>query len=179
MGRLAGMLAGLLCAAARLLPAGRREWVAGILAATSRRSPVATVSLAVGTLTGLASGLLTYEVVIAMGDNGALPLIVVAMACVLGAAPAGMAAAWLLSGTDDPQELRAARIRQGLLAGAVAGAVAGILLTLIFVLAFFMLVVGPLAGAATGAVAGAFAAEHPRRSRPDGSRAAGLFVSNS
>ncbi len=151
--------------------------VAGILAATAQRSPVANRSLAVGTITGLASGLAIYEIVKAAGDNNALPLIVVAMSCLL-AAPAGLAAAWLLPHTGDPQQLRAAQVRQGLLAGAVAGAVCGILLTLIFVLAFFMIVVGPLAGAVAGVLGGAFAADHPRKRRPDRSWAAGLLVVN-
>jgi hypothetical protein len=149
--------------------------VAGILAATARRSPVANSSLAVGVITGLASALAIYEVVKAAGDSNALPLIVVAMSCLL-AAPAGLAAAWLLPRTGDRQQLRAAQVRQGLLAGAVAGAVCGILLTLIFVLAFFMMVVGPLAGAAAGVLGGAFAADHPRKPRPDGSWVAGVLV---
>ncbi len=150
-------------------------YVAAILAATSRRSPVPPVTLAAGTVAGLASGLAIYEVASALGDNGALPLIAVAMASLL-AAPAGLAAAWLLPCTGDPQEARAARIRQGLLAGAVAGAVCGLMLTLIFVLAVFLMVIGPLAGAAVGAAGGVLAADHPRRPRRDGSRAAGLFV---
>ncbi len=150
-------------------------FVAGILAATAQRSPVANRSLAAGTITGLASGLTIYEVVKAVGDDNALPLIVVAMAGLL-AVPAGLAAAWLLPRAGDPQEVRAAQIRQGLLAGAVAGAVCGMLLTLIFVLAFFMMVIGPLVGAAAGTVGGAFAADHPRKLRPGSSGAAGLLV---
>jgi hypothetical protein len=150
-------------------------YVAGILAATARRSPLRPATLAIGTITGLASALVIYEVVTAVGDIGpVLFLIVLAMAC-LFAAPAGVAAAWLLPGTGDPQELRAARIRQGLLAGAVAGAVCGVVLTLFFVLAVIIMAAGPLAGAAAGAVGGV-AAHHPRRLRPAGSRAAGLFV---
>ena len=95
------------------------------------------------------------------------------------AALAGVAAAWLLSGTEDPQELREARIRQGLLAGSVAGAACGLLLTNFFVVAVFMMVIGPLLGAAGGAAGGAVAAEHPRRPRPARSWSAGLFVSRS
>jgi hypothetical protein len=41
-------------------------YAAGILAATSRRSPVTAVSLLAGTITGLASGLAYYGVVEAM-----------------------------------------------------------------------------------------------------------------
>jgi len=78
------------------------------------------------------------------------------------AALAGVPAAWLLPGTGDPQELREARIRQGLLAGSVAGAACGLLLTYFFAVAVFMMVIGPLFGALGAAVA----ADHPRRPRP-------------
>ncbi|MGH3151325.1 MAG: hypothetical protein ACRDOB_11425, partial [Streptosporangiaceae bacterium] len=97
------------------------------------------------------------------------------------AALAGAAAAWLLSGTGDPQELREARLRQGLLAGSVARAACGLLLTSFFVVAVFMMVIGPpfgaVGGAAGGALGGAIAADHPRRPRPARSWSAGLFAS--
>jgi hypothetical protein len=99
----------------------------------------------------------------------------------LPAVPAGLAAAWLLPGPGDEGEAterRAARIRQGMFAGVVAGAVFGLLLTLIFVLAVFLMVLAPLVGALVGAAGGAVAADHPRKSRPDRSWGAGLFVSH-
>jgi hypothetical protein len=89
---------------------------------------------------------------------------------------AGAAAAWLLPGTGDPQELRMARGRQGLLAGAVAGAVCGLLLTNLFVIAVVFMIIGPLVGAGGGAFGGIVAADHPLTSRPGRSWAAGLFV---
>ena len=93
------------------------------------------------------------------------------------AALAGVAATWRLPGTGDSQDLRTARARQGLLAGAVAGAVSGLLLTNFFALAgVVMMVIGPLAGLGGGTVGGAIAADHPREARPDHSWAAGLFV---
>jgi hypothetical protein len=155
-------------------------YVAGILAATSRRSPMANAPLAAGAITGLAAGLATtlavYE---AAGDDSYAILLLfgmITMLCLL-AALAGAAAAWRLSDTGDPQQLRAARVRQGLLAGSVAGAVCGLLLTNFFALAgVVMMVIGPLAGLGGGAVGGAVAADHPRTSRPDHSWAAGLFV---
>jgi hypothetical protein len=106
---------------------------------------------------------------------GLLVLGVVTMLFLL-AGLAAAAAAWLLPGTGDPQELRAARDRQGLLAGSVAGAVCGLLLTNFFVIAVVMMVIGPLVGASGGAVGGFAAADHPPRSRPARSWAAGLFV---
>jgi hypothetical protein len=155
-------------------------YVAGILAATSRRAPVANASLAAGTITGLAAGLATslafYE---AAGDDSYAILLLFGMITMLFllAALAGVAAAWRLSGIGVPLELRAARVRQGLLAGAVAGAVCGLLLTNFFILAgLVMLGIGPLAGLGGGALGGAIAADHPREARHDHSWAAGLFV---
>jgi len=155
-------------------------YVAGILAATSRRSPVANASLAAGTITGLAAGLATtlavYETA---GDDSYASLLLLGMIATvfLLAALAGTAAAWLLSGTGNPQELRAARVRQGLLAGAVTGAVCGLLLTNFFALAgLVMLGMGPLAGLGGGALGGAVAADHPRQARPGRITDAGLFV---
>jgi len=151
-------------------------YVAGILAATSRRSPVANASLAAGTIAGLAA---TLAVDAAGGDDSYALLLLFGMITMLFllAALAGVAAAWRLSGTGDPQQLRAARVRQGLLAGAVAGAVCGLLLTNFVILAgMVMMVIGPLAGLGGGAVGGAIAADHPREARPDRSWAAGLFV---
>jgi hypothetical protein len=172
--------AGLLVFFAVPLQALAVVYVAGILAATSRRSPVATVSLAAGTITGLATGLVTglaIDEVARTSDRyiGPLFLGVVTMLFLL-AGLAGAAAAWLLPGTGDPQELRAARGMQGLLAGAVAGAVCGLLLTNLFVIAVVMMVIGPLVGAGGGAFGGFVAADHPLTSLPDRSWAAGLFV---
>lgn len=155
-------------------------YAAGILAATSRRSPVMTASLAVGTLAGLAAGMVTtlavYALLTPTDRYVDLQLLVVLATTFLLAALAGAAAAWLLSGTGDPQELRMARGRQGMLAGTVAGAVCGLVLTNFIVVAVFMLVAGPLLGVAGGAAGGIAAADHPPRSLPVRSWAAGLFV---
>ena len=105
------------------------------------------------------------------------PLVLGMLALIfLLAALAGMAAAWLLPDTGDPQELWEARGLQGALAGSVAGAVCGLLLTNLFVVAVFMMVLGPLVGAGGGAAGGFIAADHPPRSQPARSWAAGLFV---
>jgi hypothetical protein len=173
-------IAGLLVFFAVPLQALAIVYAAGILAVTSRRSPVANASLAAGAITGLATGLATslaiYEVARTTDRYvGPLFLAVVTMLFLL-AALAGVAAAWLLPGTGDPEELRAARGTQGLLAGSVAGAVCGLLLTNLFVVAVVMMVIGPLAGAGGGAIGGLIAADHPRRSQPARSWAAGLFA---
>ena len=158
-------------------------YVAGILAVTSRRSPVPAAALAIGTITGLATGLVIYGVLAIHADialNGGTVLIIfliLAAIPFLVATSAGIAAAWLVPGIADQQELRARRIRQGLLAGAIAGAAGGLLITVSAMGLGFMMIIGPLAGAAGGALGGAMAAAHPRRSRPAGSWAAGMFVS--
>jgi hypothetical protein len=171
--------AGLLVFVAVPLQALAVVYVAAILAATSRRSPVTNVSLAAGAIAGLAVGLATalaiYE---AAGDDRWVALLVLGMVVMLFllAGLAGAAAAWLLPGTGDTHELWAARGRQGLLAGSVAGAVCGLILTNLFVVAVFMLVIGPLVGAGGGAFGSFAVADHPPRSQPDRSWAAGLFV---
>ncbi len=170
-------LAGVAALAALPLQILTIAYVAAILIATSRRSPVATTSLAIGAVVGALAYLAIYELVTATGDIGQILFLIVAAMTFLLAIPAGIAGAWLLPETGDVKELREARIRQGLFAGAVAGAVCGVLLTFLSVVAVFMMLVGPVAGAVAGAAGGFFVAEHPpRRSRPDGSRAAGLFV---
>jgi hypothetical protein len=174
------LTAGLLVFIAVPLQALAIIYVAGILAATSRRSPVTSASLATGTLAGLATGLATtlatYE--LASPDDRYADLLFLGLCTMvfLLAGLAGAAAAWLLPGTGDAEELRLARGRQGLLAGAVAGAVCGLLLTNFFVVAVVMMVFGPLLGAGGGAIGGFAAADHPLTPRPARSWAAGLFV---
>jgi hypothetical protein len=147
---------------------------------TSLRSPVANASLAVGAIGGLAAslaaGLAMYQ--LANSSDRYIGILFLGMVTTvfLAAALAGAAAAWLVPGTGDPAELRVARGRQGIFAGAVAGAVCGLLLTDFVVLAVVMMVIGPLAGAAGGAAGGFGAANHPRTPRPARSWAAGLFV---
>jgi len=150
-------------------------YVAGILAATSRYSPIRPASLAAGTITGVAAGAVICGIARLTGDIGTiLGLIMLAVALVL-AIPAGLAASWLLPDTGDPKDLRHARIRQGLFAGAIAGAACGVVLTYLSVVAVFLMVLGPMAGALAGVVGGAIAADRPRGLLPDGSRGAGLF----
>jgi hypothetical protein len=155
-------------------------YVAGILTATSRRSPVANASLAAGAMTGLAAGLATaltvYELNTPDDRYVDVILLVMLVTTILFGALAGAAASWLRSGTEDPAELREARIRQGLLAGSVTGAVCGLVLTDFVAVAVFMMVLGPLLGACGGAIGGIVAADHPRKPRAARSWAAGLFV---
>jgi hypothetical protein len=150
-------------------------YAAGILAATSRRSPVSSAALASGTVTGATAGMIIYGVLTSKAGLGLTGFLTVSvLAFLVTAVPAGVAAAWLLSGIEDPQELRARRARQGLLAGAIGGALGGLILTAMLTGLGFVMVIGPLAGAAGGAVG----ARYPGKSRPGGSRAAEMFVSS-
>jgi hypothetical protein len=154
-------------------------YVAGILAATSRRSPVSDTALAIGTITGLAACLIIYGALTAELGLGLIGFLFVSVILFLVAgATAGLAAGWLLPGTADQRELRAWRVRQGLLAGVTAGAVGGLLITVIFVGIGFLMIIGPPAGAAGGALGGAVAAAYPRKPQTGGLRAAGIFVSS-
>jgi hypothetical protein len=174
------LVAGVLVFFAVPLQALAIVYAAGILAATSRRSPVTNASLAAGTVTGLATGLATtlavYEVARTSDRYVAILFLGVVTMLFLLAVLAGLAAAWLLPGTGDPEKVRVARGLQGLLAGSVAGAVCGLLLTNFYVVAVVMMIIGPVIGAAGGTVGGFAAADHPLRSRPARSWAAGVFV---
>ena len=157
-------------------------YVAGILAVTSWRSTATNVSLGAGAIAGLTAGvavaLAAYELN-RPDDRYVDWMFLSTIVLTFGlAALAGGAAAWLLPGTGDPQELREARTRQGLLAGLVAGAACGMLLTNFSVVAAFMMILGPLLGAGGGALGSAVTADHPRRSRPPRSWSAGLFISH-
>jgi hypothetical protein len=157
-------------------------YAAGILAATSRRSAVANASLGAGGLTGLAAGLITVLAVLGLttvDDRyvGWLFLIIITTLLLLGTL-AGAAAAWRLPGTGDPETLRAARARQGLLAGAVTGAVCGMMLTGLFMTAVFVMIIGPGLGAMGGCFGGFLAADHPLRPLPARNWAGGLFARN-
>jgi hypothetical protein len=156
-------------------------YVAGILAVTSRRSPLAGAGLAASALAGAAACLAMYAMVAApagfAGSAGGVLLffLLSALACAVPAAAAGAAAARLARGAAGPRGMREQRIRRGLLAGMTAGAAGGLLITACFAGLGFMMIVGPLAGAAAGALGGAVAARPPEP-LPDGSGAAGRLV---
>jgi hypothetical protein len=155
-------------------------YVAAVLAATSRRPPVANGSLAAGTLAGLATGLAATLAIheLSTPDDRYADLLFLGLCTTLFllAGLAGAAAAWLLPATGDAEQMRVARGTQGLLAGTAAGAVCGLLLTNFFVVAVIFMVGGPLLGAGGGAIGGFVAADHPLTPWPARSWAAGLFA---
>ncbi len=152
--------------------------VAGVYALTARRSRVMPATLAVGTLAGLAAGGFMWELAVAIPrqlDSAFGFFILLPSMTFLPAGLAGLAAAWLRSGIDDPQALRTARIRQALIAGAVTAVVAGLVITFVG-RDFSMLVQGPVFGLAGSAIGGIWAADHPREARPHRHRDMGVFV---
>jgi len=152
--------------------------VAGVYVLTSRRSRVMPATLTAGALAGLAGGGLMWELTIALrGQLGSFAGIffLLPSMVLLPAGLAGLAVAWLRSDVDDPPELRKARFRQALIAGAMAGLVSGMVLT--FIVGWFpMLIEGPVFGLAASAIGGAWGAARPREARPDRRRDMGLFV---
>ena len=157
-------------------------YVGGILAATARRSRLAPVTLAAGTLTGLVAGAAGHWLLAARTSEGVgilLLLVVLPAITALAAVPAGLAAAARTHAGEDPGRLRSARIRQGMLAGLTSGAAAGMVLTLGPVGLGLLMVTGPAAGLAGGIAGAAFGADHLGRPRPGGNRGAGVYVASS
>lgn len=157
-------------------------YIAAVLAATARRSPVTPAALSAGALAGLAAGSAIYGIfAIPVGESFDVLLMLVvapAVAAIL-TIPAAAVAARRLPEMADPQRFRAAQIRQGLLTGLTAGAAAALFLMVADGGAgLLMMIIGPLAGLAGGVVGAALAADH----RPDprsGSFQAGLYTASS
>ena len=81
--------------------------------------------MAVGAIAGLPLALVACLLPFALG-NLFTAWFILALVAWLIAGFAGAAAARLVTGVENPDELRSARIRQGILAGATAGAVGGL-----------------------------------------------------
>ena len=156
-------------------------YIAAVLAATTRRSPVTPAALSAGALAGLAAGSAIYGIfAIRVGESFDVLLMLVvapAVAAIL-TIPAAAVAARRLAELEDPRRFRAAQIRQGLLTGLTAGAAAGLFLMVTDGGAgMLMMITGPLAGLAGGVVGAALAADH-RRDPRSGSFQAGLYTAS-
>lgn len=152
-------------------------YLALILAATSLRSPVRSTTLVAGVIGGLAYFLSLFATPVL--DNGLLILLLIVVATLLSTMLGGAGAAWLMTGPDSAEDLRAARVRQGMYAGIAAGAIGGLVLALSIAFFGIPMALGPLVGLVGGRVGGALAADHlPKRRGPDRSLSFGLFVSD-
>lgn len=154
-------------------------YIAAILLATSRRFALPAALLVTGAIAGVAAALSIYALAQVPERLGWLFISMVPVIMLMAAIPAGAVCGWLVAGTERSVELREARIRQGLLAGAVAGACCGLLATNLALFLAFVMIFGPGIGMVGGALGGGFAAMHPLRPRPAGSRALGIFASSS
>jgi hypothetical protein len=138
-----------------LLPV--QAFVAGaaalLFAATSRRSAVPAATWTAGLVASLPTAAAATVLPFALGNLfGAIYF--VALVAALSGGGAGAASARLVPETGDPDVLRAARIRQGALAGAIAGAIGGLASAAFSLILGEMIIVGLLAGFG-GAVVGA------------------------
>ncbi len=152
-------------------------YLALIMAATARRSPVLPMTLTVAAIAGLADGLIS-TVMRGFPDSAFLFIACSLTAALLCTAGAGAGAAWLMKGTGSDEETRAARIRQGTYAGIAAGTIGGLLCTFTFLFFVFLIVLGPLIGVLGGRVGAALAADYLPKRRTGRSISAGLFISD-
>jgi uncharacterized membrane protein YeaQ/YmgE (transglycosylase-associated protein family) len=144
-----------------------------VLAATSQRSPVTPRTWAAGLVVGLPAALAGCAIPFGFTNLYSL-LFVLVLVMLLAGGLAGLMAARLVTGNEPKEALRAARIRQGTLAGAVAGVIGGLVPTSIFLILGALLILGPLFGLIGGAVGASITAD-----RRDHSLSAGLYVSSS
>jgi hypothetical protein len=153
-----------------------------IMAATSRRSPVRSTTLIAGTIGGLAYFLSLFATPIV--DNGFLILMIIVVPTLLCTTLGGTGAAWLMTSTGTgstggAEDLRAARVRQGMYAGIAAGAIGGLALALSISFFGISMALGPLVGVVGGRLGGALAADHlPKRRSRDRSVSFGLYISD-
>jgi len=164
-------VAGMVVVAVVPLQALALAYVAGILYATSERSPLLPSTLAVGADAGLAAAPIMSAlagILVGSGLGPVLGLLALVVPLFTLAAVAAMAAAWLGVSGGTAHNRRAARIRQGVLAGLVSGMACGLLAPLFgpAVLMLVVLLAGPVVGLAGGALGAAIAADHPRTRQP-------------
>ena len=138
-------------------------FAAVILAATSRRSPVTVATWTTGLIAGVPTAAAACVLPFSLGNLYSAIFIVALIATTIGGS-AGAVAARLVTEARNPDELRAARIRQGALAGAIAGATGGLVAAAFSLILGEMMVVGLLAGLAGGMVGASIAADFRGRS---------------
>jgi hypothetical protein len=131
-----------------------------VFAATSRRSAVTVASWTVGLIASLPTAFAACTLPFVLGNLLSAMVIVALVAAVTGGC-AGALAAWLVPEAESPDELHAARIRQGAHAGAIAGTIGGLASAVFSPMLGEMMILGLLAGLA-GGVLGASITVHLR-----------------
>jgi hypothetical protein len=130
-----------------------------VFAATSRRSAVTVASWTVGLIASLPIATAACVLPFVLGNLFSAMVIVALVATVFGGC-AGAVAARLMPEAGSPDELHAARIRQGAHAGAIAGTIGGLASATLSPILGEMMILGLLAGLA-GGVLGASITAHP------------------
>jgi hypothetical protein len=146
------------------------SFVAVILAATARRSPVTATTWTTGLIASLPTAAAACVLPFSLGNLYSAVFIVALVATATGGC-AGAVAARLVTEAGNPDELRAARVRQGALAGAIAGATGGLVAAAFSIILGEMMVLGLLAGLAGGLAGASITAGRPARSIAAGSPA--------
>jgi len=125
------------------------SFAALILAATSRRSAVTVPSWIVGLVASLPTAIAACALPFVLGNLFSAMFIVALVATAIGGC-AGAVAARLVQEAGSPDELRAARIRQGAFAGAIAGTIGGLASAAFSLILGEMMILGLFAGLAGG-----------------------------
>ena len=134
-----------------------------IFAATSRRSPVTAASWTVGLIASLPTAVAACALPFVLGNLFSAMFIVALVAAVSGGC-AGAVAARLVPEAVSPDELRAARTREGAQAGAIAGTIGGLAAAAFSPILGEMMILGMLAGLAGGALVASVTAHLRARS---------------
>lgn len=156
-----------LAGSAALIVVPVQAFVAGVavlvFGATARRSPLTPATWIPGLVASLPTAVAAIVLPFAL-DNLIGPMLLVAIVAMAAASCAGAAAARQVTGAGSPDDLREARIHQGLLAGVIAGVAGGLIATAAFPILGEMMVVGLVAGLGGGVLGGSIVAN--RRDRP-------------
>jgi hypothetical protein len=134
-----------------------------VLGATARRSPVTPAIWTAGLIASLPTAAAAIVLPFAL-DDLISAMLFVAIVTLAVAACAGAAAARRVTGTGNPDELRAARLRHGLLAGLIAGVAGGLIATAATPILGEMIFVGLVTGFGGGVIGGSIVAN--RRDQP-------------
>lgn len=134
-----------------------------VFAATSRRSAVTEASWTVGLVASLPIAVPACVLPFVLNNLYSAIVIVALLATVIGGC-AGAVAARLMPEAGSPDELPAARIRQGAHAGAIAGTIGGLASASFSPILGEMMIVGLLAGLAGGALGASITAHLRARS---------------
>jgi hypothetical protein len=156
-----------LAGSAALIVVPVQAFVAGVavlvFGATARRSPLTPAIWTAGLIASLPTAAAAITLPFAL-NNLIGPMLLVALVAMAAASCASAAAARQVPDAGNPDDLRDARLRQGLQAGLIAGAAGGLIAAAAFPILGEMLFVGLVGGFGGGVLGGSIVAN--RRDRP-------------